>query len=70
MLALATSATQALLSRLMLPYKKDIVLSEEQMRLMHIDPKNHPGFKGRTFLTLGADLLRQRSEEHFYSVRH
>ena len=45
MLTLAASATHALLSRL-LPYQKEIVLSEAQMRLMHIDPKNHPGFKG------------------------
>ena len=45
MLTLAASATHALFSRL-LPYQKEIVLSEAQMRLMHIDPKNHPGFKG------------------------
>ena len=44
---LAASAAHALLSRLLPPfYQRDIVLSEAQMRLMHIDPKHHPGFKG------------------------
>ena len=59
MLTLAASATHALLSRL-LPYQKEIVLSEAQMRLMHIDPKNHPGFKGGgtvLHLVLNADEI-------------
>ena len=47
MLGLAASAMYALLSRFILqPLQKEIVLSEAQMRLMHIDPNNHPGFKG------------------------
>ena len=47
LVTLAASAAHALLSRLLPPfYQRDIVLSEAQMRLMHIDPKNHPGFKG------------------------
>ena len=54
MLTLAASATHALLSRL-LPYQREIVLSEAQMRLMHIDPKNHPGFKGGTVTSFGAE---------------
>ena len=45
-MTLAASAAHALLTRLLLPfYQRDIVLSEAQMRLMHIDPKHHPGFK-------------------------
>ena len=51
LVTLAASAAHALLSRLLSFYQGDIVLSEAQMRLMHIDPKNHPGFKGGLVLT-------------------
>ena len=68
MLGLAASAMYALLSRFILqPLQKDIVLSEAQMRLMHIDPNNHPGFKGPRPLS-SSSLMSHFFEEVSYKT--